>query len=342
MTDVQSPILPSTTLPTSTPPTMTTISSSTMPINTTRENVIRSVQDILAGTCGGLMTVIVGHPLDTIKVRLQTASSGSSYQGGMLQCVRHTFQSEGIRGFYKGMQSPLAGEGFFNAVQFFAWGWAKEIVSRNNVEQNSNSNSNNKELTIPQYILAGAMTGFFSSFIECPIDLFKSQLQTQIFLEKPLFLTLPGAVTHIYHINGVQGWFQGLGATLLRTTPATAFYFGTYEGVRELLLKPGETRSEQSSWSVLLAGGLGGMAYWTSSFALDSIKSSIQADAVQPSQRKYKSIRDCASKLYADGGIARFYRGIVPCLIRSFPANAACFFTYEYVLSIMQKYTQVQ
>ena len=29
--------------------------------------VRQSVQDILAGTAGGLMTVLVGHPLDTIK-----------------------------------------------------------------------------------------------------------------------------------------------------------------------------------------------------------------------------------------------------------------------------------
>ena len=40
------------------------------------------------------------------------------------------------------------------------------------------------DLTIPQYFLAGGVTGFFSTLLECPIDLFKSQLQTQIFRDK--------------------------------------------------------------------------------------------------------------------------------------------------------------
>ena len=29
-------------------------------------------QDIFAGTCGGISVTLVGHPFDTIKVRLQT------------------------------------------------------------------------------------------------------------------------------------------------------------------------------------------------------------------------------------------------------------------------------
>ena len=38
---------------------------------------------------------------------------------------------------------------------------------------------------------------------------------------------------------------------------------------------------------------------------------------------------DAASKLYAQGGFRAFYRGYTPCLARSMPANAACFYAYE-------------
>ncbi len=31
-------------------------------------------KDIVAGTCGGISVTLVGHPFDTLKVRLQTQS----------------------------------------------------------------------------------------------------------------------------------------------------------------------------------------------------------------------------------------------------------------------------
>jgi len=34
-------------------------------------------------------------------------------------------------------------------------------------------------------------------------------------------------------------------------------------------------------------------------------------------------------KFFRNGGLRRFYVGIGPCLLRSFPANAACLYAYE-------------
>lgn len=58
-------------------------------------------------------------------------------------------------------------------------------------------------------------------------------------------------------------------------------------------------------------------------------KSSIQTDAIQTSERKYKGWLDCAKKINQSQGIKGFFRGFTPCIIRSFPANAACFWAYE-------------
>lgn len=34
--------------------------------------VVQVLKDVFAGTCGGIAVTLVGHPFDTIKVRLQT------------------------------------------------------------------------------------------------------------------------------------------------------------------------------------------------------------------------------------------------------------------------------
>jgi solute carrier family 25 carnitine/acylcarnitine transporter 20/29 len=63
--------------------------------------------DIIAGTFGGIAVVLVGHPFDTTKTRLQTAPQG--FYSGTVDCVRKTFRWEGFRGFYTGILSPLSG-----------------------------------------------------------------------------------------------------------------------------------------------------------------------------------------------------------------------------------------
>jgi len=294
-----------------------------------------SGKDILAGTVGGMATVLVGHPLDTIKVRLQAQSSANPMYSGAWDCAVKTWKFEGFRGFYKGMQSPLAGEGFFNAWQFLAWGqskkWVKSLSSSSTI-----SDDDDDELSIRQF-LAGAVTGFASAFVECPVDLMKSQLQTQVFLSQPAFTTLPGCAKAIFAENGMMGLFQGLTSNILRTVPASAAYFGSYEGMRQYFLKTGQNRDELGSGYVLLSGGVGGLMYWLTTYPLDSVKSAMQADHIPRHHRKYTSTWHCAQTLYREGGAGRFFHGLSPCLLRSFPANAACFYAYETARSMMDK-----
>jgi len=308
-----------------------------------------SLQDIAAGTAGGLCTVLVGHPLDTIKVRLQTAAAGTKRMS-MMDCIRFTIREEGWRGFYKGMQSPLAGEGFFNAVQFLSYGAIKRVLLERTEGFGVPSNvahvhapggarvaQERTDLSVPEYFIAGGLTGFACVFVETPIDLFKSQLQTQVFRAQPLFHTFPQSLRYVWREAGLRGCYQGMFATFMRTTPGTACYFGVYEAVKLQQTKPGHSKSDLGPAQLLLAGGCGGTAFWLSSYPMDSIKSSVQADAIRPSERTYASYLDCARQLYREGGVARFYRGLVPCLLRSFPANAACFYAYEQSLKWLDK-----
>lgn len=61
----------------------------------------------MAGIFSGATKLAVGHPFDTVKVRLQTAPEGKFK--GPIDCVMQTFRKEGIRGFYKGATPPLIG-----------------------------------------------------------------------------------------------------------------------------------------------------------------------------------------------------------------------------------------
>lgn len=69
---------------------------------------MQSLRALVAGGVGGVCAVIVGHPFDLVKVRMQTAQKGV-YSGAM-DVVRKTVAKEGLmRGLYAGVSAPLVG-----------------------------------------------------------------------------------------------------------------------------------------------------------------------------------------------------------------------------------------
>uniref|UniRef100_A0A915L4U1 Uncharacterized protein n=1 Tax=Romanomermis culicivorax TaxID=13658 RepID=A0A915L4U1_ROMCU len=57
--------------------------------------------DFAAGLVGGAAGVLVGHPFDTVKARLQTQHLGGIYKG-TLHCFTEIARKESFLGLYKG------------------------------------------------------------------------------------------------------------------------------------------------------------------------------------------------------------------------------------------------
>uniref|UniRef100_A0A1I7XP13 SLC25A22 n=1 Tax=Heterorhabditis bacteriophora TaxID=37862 RepID=A0A1I7XP13_HETBA len=57
--------------------------------------------DFFAGCIGGAAGVLAGHPLDTVKVRLQIQSHGAKVYRGTWHCFRTIIEKEGFKGLYK-------------------------------------------------------------------------------------------------------------------------------------------------------------------------------------------------------------------------------------------------
>jgi solute carrier family 25 carnitine/acylcarnitine transporter 20/29 len=85
-----------------------------------------------------------------------------------------------------------------------------------------------------------------------------------------------------------------------------------YEGMKLLLTPTGQ--SAPSTFSLILSGGSAGVAYWTSIYPLDTIRTAIQ---VQEGPVRYKGMIDCAKSIFREQGMKGFYRGYILCLMRS-------------------------
>lgn len=69
----------------------------------------RTTKDLTAGTIGGITQVLVGQPFDIVKVRIQTAPTGT--YSSALDCAKKVIKNDGPLGFWKGSLVPLVGIG---------------------------------------------------------------------------------------------------------------------------------------------------------------------------------------------------------------------------------------
>jgi len=97
------------------------------------------------------------------------------------------------------------------------------------------------------------------------------------------------------------------------------------------MLAGNERVDQLSSWKLLAAGGIGGMAFWVSIYPVDVIKSRMQADTPDPSKRIFTSMTKTFQIIMKENGPSGFFKGFAPCMLRSFPANAVAFLGYEQV-----------
>ena len=72
------------------------------------KSAVSSFRSFVAGGVGGVCAVLVGHPFDLVKVRMQTAERG--VYNGAIDVVKKSVARDGLRrGLYAGVSAPLAG-----------------------------------------------------------------------------------------------------------------------------------------------------------------------------------------------------------------------------------------
>jgi solute carrier family 25 carnitine/acylcarnitine transporter 20/29 len=193
-----------------------------------------ALRDILSGTAGGIAQVGAGHPLDTLKVRLQTQVPGPDGKmpfAGMGDCIRKTIALEGYGGLYKGAASPLLGSMAHNAGVFFSYGQAKKIVGAD------------PGAPLFKYYQAGALAAVFITCVESPVDLLKIKLQAQV--GEGEYKGVLDAARKITKQHGIKGVYQGFVPTMVRNIPCFGFYFMGSEFGYRLVCPVGETHTAQ-------------------------------------------------------------------------------------------------
>eukprot|EP01065_Artemidia_motanka_P034965 TRINITY_DN42943_c0_g1_i1.p1 TRINITY_DN42943_c0_g1~~TRINITY_DN42943_c0_g1_i1.p1 ORF type:complete len:284 (+),score=61.61 TRINITY_DN42943_c0_g1_i1:51-902(+) len=264
--------------------------------------------DFGAGAVAGAADKIVEHPFDTVKVRVQTG-----YAPTVRACVRKTLTTEGPRGFYRGVCAPLSGAMVEAGISLWTYGMLQSRMRAQGADS---------QMLLPwyQHALAGAGTGFTSAGLLTPVELIKVRLQARASQQNAR-----RAIRAVLLRRGLRGLFTGLPLTLLRDVPGNAALFGMYDGVVvQSYVGRGGSRLDAPAWLFPLAGSAGGTTYWMVAYPADTLKSRLQAG-----DRTAAGLLRLARREIHNGGVRGLYRGLSITVLRSVPANAIAFVTYE-------------
>lgn len=291
-----------------------------------------------------LASTLVGYPLDTIKVRMQTHSHFKGY----LDCARRTYMAEGVRGFFRGVWAPLISTSFSKSLNVSIYTFCKPYIYTAMFQNNWYGKVRQEHpfwRNLPVCFISGCVAGAGVSVFACPFEFIKvySQLEKLVTANSSLgsVKTRLGTPTTLQICNtiitakGFRGLYSGFKLHLLRDSLSTGVYFSLYELIKlftnDLTNKNG---SINSPFTVLLSGGLSGVLSWIIIFPIDTAKSLVQKAAVVNIFRKLHGLSLTPVDTYKkkDGW---FYRGLGISITRSFLTNMVFFGVFEFGLTYL-------
>ncbi|KAH6649582.1 mitochondrial carrier domain-containing protein [Chaetomium tenue] len=276
--------------------------------------------DFWAGYISGAAGIILGNPLDVLKVRLQAgittpSPSPSSPLTPPSAAPSTSLTHSYARPFLLGTAAPVLGYGALNALLFVSYNRTEAFLNQlsgcdtggGSTPQDTQARGTNLLTTW----LAGAVGGLATWAVSTPTELVKCRAQLQIPTHtrptpnhRPPPTTSTSTSSSSWHItkhllqqHGPRALYAGGTVTALRDTIGYGFYFWGYELCSRAMrgfMPPASTVSGMGDGGggggmeaarVLLCGGLAGIITWASIFPLDVVKTRVQTQFLGGGER---------------------------------------------------------
>ncbi|CAE8594515.1 unnamed protein product [Polarella glacialis] len=279
-------------------------------------------QPFTAGLVAGVANVLAGHPLDTVKVRLQIG------QGKALS--RQVLRD--FRLLYAGISGPLMTSPWIAAANFGVWEvvrvaltkeWPEHFASKDPQSEAASGSSS-------AVFVAGLASGWLLCNFTCPMHNIKVQQQTS------LGLGLWEAVLRA----GPRGLFRGYLPHALAESVGRGWYMLGFVGSKRLLGVDSDGRQAprgvggelEMLGRRVLCGCTGGGVAWLVVYPFDVIRNRMMWDW---RREQYSGMGDCLLQAVKAEGLTGLYRGISYSLARALPVAAITLPTYDLALKYL-------
>ncbi|KAI9353937.1 mitochondrial carrier domain-containing protein [Pilaira anomala] len=167
------------------------------------------------------------------------------------------------------------------------------------------------------HFIAGGVGGLVGAVCTSPLDVVKTRLQSTFYqqgVEKGLkkrqfilghFIETGKLLMQIKQIEGIRGYFKGLGPNLIGVIPARAINFYTYGNGKKFYTEL--NHGKETPIVHLASAATAGIITSTVTNPIWVVKTRLQ---LQGKQRMYNNSFDCALKILKQEGVKGLYRGM--------------------------------
>ncbi|XP_036421164.1 solute carrier family 25 member 36-A-like [Colossoma macropomum] len=188
---------------------------------------------MLSAGIAGFTAITATNPIWLIKTRLQLdARNRGEYRMSAIECVRRVYQTDGLRGFYRGMSASYAGISE-TVIHFVIY----ENIKRRLLQARAATHMDDEVETTRDasdfvcMMLAAATSKTCATCIAYPHEVIRTRLREEGTRYRSFFTTL----STVCREEGCRALYRGLTTHLVRQIPNTAIMMSTYELVVYLL-----------------------------------------------------------------------------------------------------------
>lgn len=232
-------------------------------------------KQLFASTIGGCLSFLSIYPSEVIKSNYQFLKNNDKTY---FSVINNIYKTNGIKGFYRGMLSPMCMQGPRMA---FGMTLTEYFISQFPDRKYSGYFSG---------AIAGALTGMF---IATPTENIKTySIHNNV--------SAKNAIINLFNKNNIKGFTKGIYVIAMKESFTYSSRMGTNHYLKEII-KP------KNTLEVSLVGGVASAIASIFSTPFDVVAVRLQSDY----KSKYKNIIDCFIKIYKEEGIKMLYRGAI-------------------------------
>jgi solute carrier family 25 (mitochondrial carnitine/acylcarnitine transporter), member 20/29 len=299
---------------------------------------------LIAGYVAGISGVSIGHPLDSLKVFLQTNKfphhpSSSLLSAQNIQNVSFPLSSQAssrltLRMLYAGVSGPLVTVGLIQSINFGLYDtfrrWGHCYVFDGDGTFNPEAYRNDD--SILNVACSAMMAGGLLAFVTSPLLIIKTKQQVMTWdVKTALRDTLKPRPSSSFPV--LSNFMVGFSPHFLSETLGRGVYFATYEFLKRFV-RNHENNLNETVYQRMGAAGMSGILCWSVIFPFDVLRNRLYAQTVvvegQEGHHLQKSAWRLAKDMYRyEGGWKPFYRGFGITVLRAGPVAAAVLPVYD-------------
>jgi len=263
------------------------------------------------GGLGSAGAACCTHPLDLLKVHLQTQQDGKI---GIVRQTMHIIRGQGVLALYSGLSASLLRQLTYSTTRFAIYNVAKQTVA-----------PNGEKIPFLQSLLMAAGAGACGGFVGTPGDMVNVRMQNDVKLPPEQRRNYRHAVDGLIRVSkeeGVRKLFNGADWATGRAVLMTIGQLCFYDQVKSLLL--GTPYFSDNLVTHFTASLCAGAIATTMTQPLDVCKTR----AMNAKPGEFKGALDLIRFTGRNGPMA-FYKGYIPAFVRLGPQTILTFVFFE-------------